>query len=331
MDAGHQKNVVFKLPILSMQLNVQCLESKRTKTGEQSSQISINPLFSGQGLTIGNALRRTLLSDIPGIAIIGVRISNVNHEFSSIPGVREDVIEILLNLKQTILKGKVSEAKIARLNFRGPGIITTDSIDIIPGLSFVEPAQYIATVYDAVTIDMEFLIETGCGYSLSDVAVKKIPSGFLAVDAVFMPVRKVNFFVEKSKDISAGEVEKLIFDIETDGSLTPIDAIKIATNILKNIFTSLWAPDSNLERVSANTDMGIIGSNTQQNDMDKVLIEELELSVRAYNCLKRANIHTLGELLTYSVSDLLEFKNFGQKSADEVSENLNKRFNLTLN
>lgn len=314
-----------------MQLNVQCLESKTTKTGEQFSQISINPLLSGQGLTIGNALRRTLLSDIPGIAIIGVRISDVNHEFSSIPGVQEDVIEILLNLKQTILKGKVSETKIARLNFRGPGIITTDSIDIIPGLSFVEPPQYIATVYDAVTIDMEFLIETGCGYSLSEVSEKKIPFGFLAVDAVFMPVRKVNFFVEKSKNISSGEVERLIFDIETDGSLTPMESIRTATHILSNIFMSLWAPDSNLDRVNANPDIDPIGSTNPQTGMDKILIEELELSVRAYNCLKRANIHTLDELLTYSASDLLEFKNFGQKSADEVSENLSKRFNLTLN
>jgi DNA-directed RNA polymerase subunit alpha len=146
-----------------------------------------------------------------------------------------------------------------------------------------------------------------------------------------MPVRKVNFFVEKSKDISAGEVEKLIFDIETDGSLTPMEAIRTATNILNNIFTSLWTPDSNLDRVNVNPDIDAIGSTNPQTGMDKILIEELELSVRAYNCLKRANIHTLGELLTYSASDLLEFKNFGQKSADEVSENLSKRFNLTLN
>ena len=220
--------------------------------------------------------------------------------------------------------------KIARLNFRGPGIITTDDIDIIEDLSFVQPPQYIATVYNKITVDMEFLIDTGCGYSLSEMTAEKIPHGFLAIDAIFMPVRKVNFFVEKSQDNLFNEVENLIFDIQTDGSITPMETINDATSILKDIFTLLWVKDSNMDSDGFNLQLNVNESN-QQTDMNNILIEELELSVRAYNCLKRANIHTLGELLTYSASDLLEFKNFGQKSADEVSENLNKRFNLTLN
>merc|ERR1739838_1267434 len=220
---------------------------------------------------------------ISGIAIAGVRISKINHEFSIIPGVREDVIEILLNLKQIVLTGALKDPTIVRLNFQGPGIITAADIELTDNLTFVDPQQYIATVNIFTTIEIEFFIQQGQGYSLSG-TIDSVPPDFIPVDAVFMPVRKVNFFVETSKNKPSGEEDLIEEPIVKD----------------------------------------------KQPNVKNTLIEELELSVRAYNCLKRANIHTIGELLNYSQEELLEFKNFGQKSASEVCENLKKRFNLII-
>jgi DNA-directed RNA polymerase subunit alpha len=151
--------------------------------------------------------------------------------------------------------------------------------------------------------------------------------GFLAVDAVFMPVQKVNFFVETSRSRDLFEMESLILEVQTNGSITPLEAVNNAANVLENTFGTLKSSDSNLEEPIANESLEI----DTQSDIKNVLIEELELSVRSFNCLKRVNINTLGELLNYSSEELLEFKNFGKKSADEVVESLSKRFNLTLN
>jgi len=304
---------------------IQCLESENSATKSLSSKFSIESLYKGQGITIGNALRRTLLSDISGIAIVGVRISNVNHEFSIIPGVKEDVIEIFLNLKQLIFKGKIVEPSTFRLNFQGPGIITAGDIKLMAGLKFVDPQQYIATVNTPNTVEIEFFVQQGKGYSLSD-TVKSLPQGFLPVDAIFMPVRKVNFFVEAAKNESLMEVEDLILEVQTDGSITPLHAINEATHILKDTLNSI-----SLESL---TPQNLVLEETLIKEkpvsFKDALVEELELSVRAYNCLKRANIHTIGELLTYSQEELLEFKNFGQKSANEVCENLKKRFSVSI-
>jgi DNA-directed RNA polymerase subunit alpha len=174
----------------------------------------------------------------------------------------------------------------------------------------------------ADSIEMEFLIEKGKGYSLSEKNISHVPSGFLASDAIFMPVRKVNFFVETSRKNLSSEVESLVLEVYTDGSITPTEAISSASEFLENVFQSLKLTDSS-SKVS-------LVENTSQPEFTDVMIEELELSVRAYNCLKRANIHTLEDLLKYSSEDLLEFKNFGQKSADEVCDSLQIRFGKTL-
>lgn len=308
-------------------LEVQCLESVK-KNNELFARFCIEPLTKGQGITIGNTLRRTLLSNIPGLAIVGVRISDVNHEFSTIPSVQEDVIEILLNLKQIILKGKINEPTISRLSFQGQGIVSVSDIEFAEGIIAIDPQQYIATVTSYRTLEMEFLVVQGQGYSLSDNVKISLPEGFLPIDAVFLPVRKVNFFVETSKNLLGRETEHLLLEIQTDGSLEPIEALDIATDMLTNIFATLRTYHSNNQPL-------ITEGNTikehQPDVREDIVIEELELSVRAYNCLKRANINTLKELLNYSQADLLEFKNFGQKSADEVCESLIKRFNLSLN
>jgi DNA-directed RNA polymerase subunit alpha len=307
--------------------NIQCLESSAKSALSCNAKFVIEPLEKGHGITIGNALRRTLLSHVPGIAIVGVRISNINHEFSTIYGVKEDVIEVLLNLKQLVFRGEINgdESIVARLNYKGNGIITASNIELPPELTFVDPQQHIASCIAYTNIEMEFLVSAGYGYYLSTNNLANNLDGFITLDATFLPVRKVNFFVETSKSVSSLKNESLILEIETDGSITPTDAINIAGKKLTNLFSSV-----NLTHSVANIEVEEQALQIEKPDIKNTQIDELELSVRAHNCLKRANIHTVGELLEYSEKELLEFKNFGKKSADEVSKSLSKRFNIQL-
>jgi DNA-directed RNA polymerase subunit alpha len=308
---------------------IQCLNSKIESPTNILAKFCIEPLKQGQGITIGNALRRVLLSDLPGIAIVGVRINNINHEFATIPGLKEDVIEILLNLKQIIFKGELNEPIVVRLAFSGPGIITAQDIELPNTISLIDPTQYIASLTEQTNLEMEILIESGYGYLTSEQFISRLPQGFLTLDAIFMPVRKVNFFVETSRTSSFATVESLILEVTTDGSLQPIDAITSAASILTNIF-AFFKTQSN--EPSPPLILAVEESRSQsQGEFDNIMLEELELSVRAYNCLKRANVHNLTELLKYSQEELLEFKNFfGQKSSDEVCESLKTRFGITL-
>ena len=307
-------------------LQIQCLQSKTQEVNTLFSRFVIGPLKKGQGLTVGNALRRVLLSYLQGLAIAGVRIADVNHEFSTIPDVKEDVIDILLNLKQIVLKGNIVESSLSRLAYHGPGIITAKDIELPGEITLVEPNQYIASVNTNKTIEMEFLLKNGEGYTMSN-SSNQVPEGFLAIDAVYMPVKKVNFFIETSSNNIATGLESLILEVYTNGSITPTEAVSAASEILQTIFGSLTLTNLPIQPKT------IVEDELKQekdNELDNIMIEELELSVRAFNCLKRANIHTLPDLLKYSKEDLLEFKNFGQKSADEVCVNLEKKFGKTL-
>lgn len=306
---------------------VQCLQSTTNKTTEQYSKYLIGPFIKGQSTTIGNALRRILLSNLHGLAITGVRITGIDHEFSTIPNVKEDVIEILLNLKQIILKGSITDPVLVRLCVNEAGIITANKIGIPKEISFVDPDQYIATLTNKGQLEMEFLIAQGQNYVTSGNLDSVMPEGFLAVDAIFMPVKKVNFFVETSKSNSASDLESLVFEIWTNGSISPAQALSASAEILENTFGILKITDTLLAPTS-NVDTSI--QEEKGEHLETIFIEELELSVRAYNCLKRANVHTLFDLLQYSADDLLEFKNFGQKSADEVCESLKRRFDMDL-
>jgi DNA-directed RNA polymerase subunit alpha len=307
-------------------LQIQCLQSKTQELNTLFSRFAIGPLKKGQGLTVGNALSRVLLSDLQGVAIAGVRIADVNHEFSTISDVKEDVIDILLNLKQVVLKGSIQDSTLSRLAYHGPGILTAKALDLPEEISLVEPNQYIASVNSSKTIEMEFLIKPGEGYSLSN-TTNNVPEGFLAIDAVYMPVKKVNFFIETSGTNTATSLESLILEVYTNGSITPTEAVSSAAEILQSIFASLKLTDQTFQAKAVIEDEL---KTEKEDELENIMIEELELSVRAFNCLKRANIHTLLDLLKYSQEDLLEFKNFGQKSADEVCLNLKQKFGKTL-
>jgi DNA-directed RNA polymerase subunit alpha len=289
------------------------------------AKLCIEPLKKGQGVTVGNALRRVLLSDIPGIAIIGVHINNVSHEFSTIPGLREDVIEVLLNLKQIVFKGNLAESVVARLEFHGPGIITAQDLRLPNGIELVEPNQYIASLTGQEILEMEVLIEPGYGYLVSEQFINRLPKGFLAVDAVFMPIRKANFFVETSRTNAFSTSESVIFEIATDGSIEPLTAINTAISTLETLFSSF-----NVNSIIPSQSAVLVEELETSSGFDNVLLADLLLSVRAYNALKRANVHNLSALLKYSKEDLLELKNFRQKSADEVCESLQANFGITL-
>jgi DNA-directed RNA polymerase subunit alpha len=309
-------------------LQIQCLEYRTKEVNNIFSRFAVGPLKKGQGLTIGNALRRVLLSDLQGLAIAGVRIADVSHEFSTIQDVKEDVIDILLNLKQISLKGNIDEPTLSRLTYHGPGIITAKDIELPTEIELIEPNQYIASVNTSKTVEMEFLIQSGEGYTLN--TKNQLSDGFLPIDAVYMPVKKVNFFIETSSDTVASNLETLILEVYTNGSINPMEALSSASELLQNIFKSLQVSDLP-KQLGPIVDNNILNKNQDNNsEFDNVMIEELELSVRAYNCLKRANIHTLPDLLKYSQEDLLEFKNFGQKSADEVCLSLKTKFGKDL-
>ena len=306
---------------------VQCLNSTTNKATEFYSKYSIGPFLKGQSATVGNALRRVLLSNLQGLAITGVRITGIDHEFSTIPNVKEDVVDILLNLKQIVIKGNITEPILARLNVKEPGIIVADNIELPDSITFVDPRQYIASLTAKGNLEMEFLIARGQNYFTSGKLDYTIPERFLAVDAVFMPVTKVNFFVETSRNSSSFELESLILEIWTNGSIMPDEALSTSAEILENTFGLLKVTDT-FATTSPTIETPV--QEEKNEHLETIFIEELELSVRAYNCLKRANVHTLSDLLKYSATDLLEFKNFGQKSADEVCENLKTRFDLNL-
>nr|YP_009565156.1 DNA-directed RNA polymerase alpha subunit [Gelidium galapagense]QBA96507.1 DNA-directed RNA polymerase alpha subunit [Gelidium galapagense] len=301
--------------------HIECVESKTSGARAQYGHFVLEPLKQGQGITVGNSLRRTILSDLQGTAIVAVRIAGVNHEFSTITGVREDVLEILLNLKEVVLKSYNKEPQIGRLRIQGPAIVTAGLFELPPDIKIVDPKQYIATICNNTIFEMEFRIEQGSGYKLVEKGIDNKSIDFLQIDSVFMPATKFNYTVEEKRVNSNLVQEKLYLEIWTNGSLSPQEAISQGANVLTDLFHPL--KNINFEAKKENYI-------SQEQIINSVPIEELQLSVRAYNCLKRAHIHSISDLLDYSQEELLEIKNFGQKSADEVIEALHDKLGISL-
>ncbi|MCT7958124.1 DNA-directed RNA polymerase subunit alpha [Laspinema palackyanum] len=304
------------------QFQIECVESNTERDQSQYGKFLLEPLERGQGTTVGNALRRVLLSNLEGTAVSAVRIAGVNHEFATIDGVREDVLEILLNMKEVVLKSYSPQPQIGRLLVQGPATVTAGRFDLPSEVESMDPNQYIATVAEGSTLEMEFRVEKGKGYRAVDRSRDENAAlDFLLIDAVFMPVRKVNYSVEDARVGGSLEKDRLIMEIWTNGSISPQEALSQSASILVDLFSPL--KDITIESM-------LEESPTEADPTSQIPIEELQLSVRAYNCLKRAQINSVADLLDYSQEDLLEIKNFGQKSAEEVIEALQKRLGITL-
>lgn len=307
-------------------LSIKCLKSEKIESGACHGQFLINSLNPGQGITIGNQLRRVLLNDLGGVAISAVRIAGVSHEFSTIPGVREDILEILLNLKGIVLKSKSEAPQFARLKIQGPAVVTADLIQLPANVEIVNPSQYIMTISTSNILEIEFKFEYGTGYKLASQTFLEENENYLQLDAIFMPVQKVDFKVENVYDNSNNITERVFLDIWTNGSISPNDALISAAKITIDLFTLL------IENKKS-TEQNKLESKTQSISIEpytNIAIEELQLSVRAYNCLKKAQINTVGDLLHYSPEKLQELKNFGRKSADEVFSTLKNKLGIIL-
>lgn len=307
-------------------LYIKCLKSERIESGPIYSQYLINDLQPGQGITIGNLLRRVLLNDLGGTAITAVRIAGVRDEFSIIPGVREDILEILLNLKGIVLKTNRKEASFGRLKIKGPAIVTANSIQLPSDLEIVNSNHYIATISTSSILEIEFKFEYGTGYRLAGQNFCQKSEDFLQIDAIFLPVQKVDFKIENIYDTNNSIKERLFLDIWTNGSISADDAISEAAKFVINLFNSIIEH----KLIQELNDSEIKTTTTVLNPHINIAIEELQLSVRAYNCLKRAQINTIGDLLEYSPEKLQELKNFGRKSADEVFNTLKNKLGIVL-
>lgn len=301
---------------------IDCLENKTQKNQGHYGKFVLKYLDKGQGITVGNALRRVLLANLEGAAVTAVRIAGVNHEFAVVEGVREDVLEIMLNMKGIIFRSYTDSPQIGRLNATGPCTVTAANFDLPSEIELVEPSQYVCTLGKGAKMEMEFRVERGKGYRQVDKGKDEQSAlDFLQIDSVFMPVIKVNFSVEEVRN-EGQMMDKLTLDIWTNGSIKPEEALSKGAKILVDLFNPIQDMDNIKGKAEEIFD--------DEDPTSQIPIEELNLSVRAYNCLKRAQINTVSDLLEYSQDDLLEIKNFGQKSAEEVIEALKQRLDITL-
>nr|YP_010533671.1 RNA polymerase alpha subunit [Gomphonema parvulum]UXX44822.1 RNA polymerase alpha subunit [Gomphonema parvulum] len=307
-------------------ISIKCLKSEKIQSGVCYGQFVLNSLKPGQGITIGNQLRRVLLGDLGGVAISAVRIAGITHEFSTIPGVREDILEILLNLKGIVLKNKTKNTQYGRLKVQGPCVITADLIQLPADLEIVNQNHYIATISTSNIVEIEFKFEYGTGYRLANQVFSDEDENYLQLDTIFMPVQKVDFKIENVYDSANNISERLLLDIWTNGSISPNEAIEHAAQIIIDLFLLLL----NNKNTTEKNQLDLKNPSLSIEPYTNIAIEELQLSVRAYNCLKKAQINTVGDLLQYSPEKLQELKNFGRKSADEVFSTLKNKLGIIL-
>ncbi len=285
--------------------------------GPSRSKFVIEPLEPGFGYTLGNTLRRTLLSSIPGAAISSVRIEGVLHEFATIPKVTEDVTDIILNLKGVVVRSDLDEPVTVYLKAKGPADVTAGDIAPPAGVEILNPDHHIATLGKGASLEMELVVERGVGYRGAEKNKNaRDPIGVVPIDSIFSPVHKVSYSVENTRVEQMTDRDRLILDVETDGSVSPREAIASCGNTLLEL-VQLFSEMAEAPGVS----IGPAESDEAPSDY-AITIEELNLSVRSYNCLKREGINSVGELVTKSEPELVEIRNFGQKSIEEVKAKL---------
>jgi len=299
------------------------IQRPQVEAGEAEGNLqsfTIAPLEPGFGHTLGNSLRRTLLSSIPGAAVTQVRFDEALHEFDVIPGVKEDVTDLILNIKDLVLTCVAEEPVTLRLDARGPGDVTAGDIQTTADVEILNPELRIATVNAKGRLALDLTVEQGRGY-LSAERKKAAPTiGVIPVDAIFSPVRRVAFSVEPTRVEQATNYDKLTLEIETDGSISPRDALSSAGDTLRNLVALV----ADLSDEPKGLELGEVAPSTASPDLE-LPIEELELSERPRNCLKRARVDTIGQLVQKTEDDLLAITNFGSKSLEEVIEKLDER------
>jgi DNA-directed RNA polymerase subunit alpha len=315
-------------------LEFQTPQISAEKVEDNRGTFTIEPLDRGFGYTFGNSLRRVLLSSLAGAAVTSVRIEGVAHEFSTIPGVKEDVTDIVLNLKEVVARMHSEAAEIeVPLVATGPGEVTAGDIDLPSGVEILNPDTHIATLEKKTKLEMYLTVGRGRGYSpAEDNKSPDQPIGVIPIDSIFSPVKRVAYQVESARVGQRTDYDKLTLDIETDGSVEPQAALREAAEILISSL-AIFTDADRLEQLRG-TDNGLVGEAVgaagplppgRSDGMDDILIEELELGVRSYNCLKRAGVQTVGDLLQKSESELNAIPNFGRKSIEEVIETLKAR------
>ncbi|HEY8344285.1 MAG TPA: DNA-directed RNA polymerase subunit alpha [Bacillota bacterium] len=289
------------------------------ETTENYGKFVIEPLERGYGTTLGNSLRRVLLSSLPGYAVTSVKIEGVLHEFSTVPGVVEDVSEIILNIKELLVKLHGDGPQVARIEVREPKEVTAADIQVSSEVEILNPELHIATVGEGGSLVMELTLDKGRGYVMAE--KNKSPEniiGVIPVDSIFTPVQKVNYIVGRTRVGQITDYDKLELELWTDGSINPVEALSLSAKILTEhlmLFVNLSETMSEAE----------IMVEKEEESKDKILemnIEELDLSVRSYNCLKRAGINTVEELTKKTEEDMMKVRNLGRKSLEEVQSKL---------
>ncbi len=298
-------------------LKFKYFKSQIDEAGQVTSGFMLNALENGQAITIGNTLRRVLLSNIPGIAIHAIKIPNIKHEFSTISGLREDVLELILNLKQVIIKSDLKHIQ-GSINVKGPGIITANCLEFPPDVTIVNPNQYICTLSSKKIFHLDIKASRGKGYSIAKQISYQNLDGYIPIDTVFLPVLRVNCRIKQ-----IGPTESLLIEITTNGSITPEYALNQAAFILVKWFGSL-----NTKIIMDDEEEEEKNSIIQKDNV--ISIEELQLPVRAINSLKRAGIMTIADLSQYSEEEILEIRNLGEKLLNKITQALKIKFNIEL-
>ncbi len=284
-------------------------------------EFTIQPLERGFGITLGNALRRVLLSSIQGAAIVSVKIDGVLHEFSTVPGIKEDVTDIILNLKGVRFKLGAADTKVVRIHATKPGAVTAADIVTDGTIEVLNPDHYIATLSGEGSFKVEMVVKMGKGYLPAKKELEPDqPEGTINIDAIFSPIKKVNYVVSHARVGQITDYDKLVLEVWTDGSLNPGDAIAYAAKIIKqqlDVFINFEEVDEEV----------VVEKEDEKGNVNEILmrsVEDLELSVRSANCLKNAGINTIGELVQKTEAEMLKTKNFGRKSLSEIKDILNE-------
>jgi len=288
---------------------------------DNRQRFAVGPLDPGFGHTLGNSLRRTLLSSIPGAAVTQVRFDEALHEFTTLTGVKEDVTDIILNFKDLLVSVESDEPVTLRFDKRGPGDATAADLQATADVEILNPDLHIATLNAKGRLALDVTVERGRGYVSADRNKKSSTIGVIPVDSIFSPVRRVTFEVEPVRVEQSTDFDRLVLDIETDGSLSPREALASAGDTLRTLVGLV----ADLEEAPRGLELGETGTTTSGSPDLDLRIEELDLSERPRNCLKRAQINTIGELVDKTLDDLLGITNFGQKSLDEVIQRLDER------